>query len=310
MGLPKITKTRKIISTLLTFWIPIKKYRRALRGIFMIGLFNYLHIIKQDKIYKFKNTLSIGAIMKDEGPYLKEWLDFHILVGVEKFYLYDNGSTDNTVDILAPYIERGVVEYTYYPGNFRQQSAYLDIIEKHSGDTRWLALIDLDEFIVPVQHKTIPEFLYTLPLNFAQLVIAWIIYGSSGHKTKPDGLLIENYTCHAKNSWGIKSIINPRLVTTITNPHANLVAGSTIDENGKMLGRINQSDSPVSSNFIRCNHYITKSMEECIARKTRALGWGGEKNVETAKEFFNNNDRNDVRDNVMNRFVKQLKDEK
>ncbi len=47
-----------------------------------------------------KYNLSICGIMKDEGPYLVEWLEFHKLVGVEKFYLYDNSSSDNSIDIL------------------------------------------------------------------------------------------------------------------------------------------------------------------------------------------------------------------
>ncbi|MBQ0013521.1 MAG: glycosyltransferase family 92 protein [Proteobacteria bacterium] len=306
----KIAPYRKFIASLLTFWIPIKKYRRALRGIFMIGVFNYLHIVKQDKVYKFKNTLSIGAIMKDEGPYLKEWLDFHILVGVDKFYLYDNGSTDNTVDILAPYIERGVVEYTNFPGKTMQLLAYIDCINKHKTDTRWIALIDLDEFIVPVQHKTIPEFLYTLPLNFAQLVIAWIIYGSSGHKTKPDGLVIENFKYHAKKSWGIKSIINPRLVIEMTNPHANLVAGSTIDETGKRRGKIDQDKNPPTCNKVRINHYVTKSYEEMMKRCAKGdacekdLNNSGKTNAQRRFEFH---DKNDVFDTIMDKYINKIK---
>ena len=44
--------------------------------------------------------LTISAIMKNEGPYLKEWLEFHHMVGVEHFFLYDNNSDDKTREIL------------------------------------------------------------------------------------------------------------------------------------------------------------------------------------------------------------------
>ena len=110
MALPKISKWRKFYSSALTFWIPIKIYRRALRAILQLGVCKYFRIIKNDRTTKFANEIAIGAIMKDEGPYLKEWLDFHILVGIKKFFLYDNESTDNTTEILKPYIERGIVE--------------------------------------------------------------------------------------------------------------------------------------------------------------------------------------------------------
>lgn len=46
------------------------------------------------------NYLSICAVIKNEGPYLEEWIEFHRIQGVEHFYLYDNGSADQTKDIL------------------------------------------------------------------------------------------------------------------------------------------------------------------------------------------------------------------
>lgn len=293
----------------LTSFIPFRHARRSLRGIFTMGIREYLKQLRADKNTKFKHELSIAAIMKNEGPYLKEWLDFHILVGVEKFYLYDNGSTDNTTEILKPYIERGIVDYTYFPGRAQQSPAYYDVIGKHADDTRWMALIDLDEFLVPVKHKTLPEFLRTLP-RFSQLIVSWVDYGSNGHETKPDGLVIENYTKHARDNWGVKSIINPRLITYLGNPHYNYVAGPTIDENGKKLAKVNQEKNPTTINKIRCNHYITKSHAEYTARCNLGDAGSGEKvktfgrDVETNFRRF---DKNDVYDPIMKKYVTKLK---
>ena len=44
------------------------------------------------------------AIFRDEAPYLAEWIAFHRLVGVEHFFLYDNGSTDDPRAVLDPLI--------------------------------------------------------------------------------------------------------------------------------------------------------------------------------------------------------------
>lgn len=300
-----IQKYRKYLSIFLTFWIPSKCYRRAFRGILRFGIFNYLSVLKTDKKTIFENEVAIGAIMKDEGPYLKEWLDFHILVGIKKFFLYDNGSTDNTLEILKPYIEQGIVEYHFFPGSKMQLPAYHDIIKNHTNDTRYLALIDLDEFLVPVNHKTVPEFLHTLPQNFAQLLVTWVIYGSAGHKTKPDGLLIENYKYHALHTWGIKAIINPRLLLEYTCLHQNAVAGWTIDNNGKKLGRAHQTKNPPAYNNLRLNHYFTKSYEEYMAKYRRgtATGQSSEyRNAEKFKQF----DRNEVYDDIMDKYIEQL----
>ena len=43
----------------------------------------------------FPYDLAVVAIFKDEGRYLREWLDYHLLAGVEHFYLYNNDSADN-----------------------------------------------------------------------------------------------------------------------------------------------------------------------------------------------------------------------
>lgn len=304
-----ISKKKKLVPELLTFWIPSRIYRRAIRGIFTLGLIKYFKILSNDRKKKFNQELSIGAIMKNEGPYLKEWLDFHILVGVEKFYLYDNDSTDNTYEILRPYIKSGIVEYTKIPGRAQQRPAYIDILKKHSEKTRWLAFIDLDEFLVPVKHKTITEFLKTLP-RFSQLIIGWVNYGSSGHEKKPEGLVIENYKKHAKVNWGIKSIINPRLIVYLGNPHSNYVAGFTIDENAKKRGFVNQESEPTTHDFIRCNHYITKSHEEYIKRCNQGDAGSGEKvkgkDPEKRFKLFN---KNDIYDNIMDKYIEKLKSE-
>lgn len=308
MTLPIISKNRKKWATLATALIPIKSYRKALRGILLLGVKKYKNIIKTDQTKKFKHELSITAIMKNEGPYLKEWLDYHILVGVEKFYLYDNESTDNTTEILKPYIKKGIVDYTYWPGKAQQMIVYDDCLGKHAKDTKWMAIIDLDEFLVPVNHATISEYLKTLPKNFAQLVIGWEQYGSSGHKTKPDGLLIENYKRHAAKSWGVKSIVNPRLVYSITNPHVHKVAGFTIDENGKKLGRIIQTEKRnITTNKIRCNHYVTKSFEEYVARMNQGSATGQKSTEYRSVEKFKMYDRNEIYDDIMDKYIPKLK---
>lgn len=306
MALPTISKTRKFISTALTCWIPIKSYRRAFRGILQLGVKNYFHVLHNDRNTTFPVELAVGAIMKDEGAYLKEWLDFHILVGVGKFYLYDNGSTDNTTEILKPYIDQGIVEYHYFPGKRMQAPAYVEILNNHSNDSRWLALIDLDEFLVPVNHKTVPEFLHTMPQNFAQLAVTWVMYGSSGHIEKPDGLVIENYKYRAIRQSGIKSIINPRLFLKLHSLHANLVGGFTIDNNGKKLGRINQTNNPPPYNQLRCNHYYTKSFNEYMAKFNRGTATG-QSSAYRGPDKFHQYDLNEVYDTIMDKYIEQLK---
>src|SRR5271167_2905681 len=58
----------------------------------------------------YKYDLSACMIFRDEAPCLKEWIEFHVLLGVEHFYLYNNLSQDNYKEVLQPYVNSGIVE--------------------------------------------------------------------------------------------------------------------------------------------------------------------------------------------------------
>ena len=91
--------------------------------------------------------LAACLIYKNHASFLREWLEFHMLVGVERFYLYDNGSTDDHEEVLAPYIEEGIVLLHQWPGAQRQFAAFDHCVETYRNDARWIAFIDVDEFL-------------------------------------------------------------------------------------------------------------------------------------------------------------------
>lgn len=56
----------------------------------------------------FDYSVSIVAILKNEAPYIREWIQYHLLVGIQHFYLHDNESTDDVYSILKPFINDGI----------------------------------------------------------------------------------------------------------------------------------------------------------------------------------------------------------
>ena len=103
--------------------------------------------------------LGVCAIYRDEAPYLREWIEFHRLVGVERFFLYDNGSIDDHLEALAPYIAEGTVVLHDWPGPRRQLPAYEHCLNAHRDEARWIAFIDLDEFLFAPAGQPLPEVL-------------------------------------------------------------------------------------------------------------------------------------------------------
>ena len=62
--------------------------------------------------------LAACTIYRDAASYLAEWIEFHRLVGVERFFLYDNGSADDHRDVLAPYVDEGIAVVHDWPMPF------------------------------------------------------------------------------------------------------------------------------------------------------------------------------------------------
>ncbi len=157
-------------------------------------------------------------------------------------------------------------------GSRRQLPAYDDCIERHRTETRWLAFIDLDEFVVPLRDKTIPEFLKPLE-QFAAVEINWLVYGSSGTRQKQPGTMMERFKRHSLPEHllnrHVKSIVDPRRVCCMIGCHeAARIEGKASDSHGERI-RKNFHNRPPQQDVIRINHYAVKSYEEFLEKRAR-----------------------------------------
>src|SRR5690349_3747787 len=137
-------------------------------------------------------ALAVCAVFRDEARYLAEWVTFHRLQGVERFYLYDNRSSDDWRSELEPEIEAGIVEVQHWPFEPAQLGAYQHCLEHHRDDARWIAFIDLDEFLFSPTGRPLPEILRKFDTH-PGVVANWRMYGTSGWERAPEGLVIENF---------------------------------------------------------------------------------------------------------------------
>lgn len=289
----------KVVAEVIAGMIPRKMARNRWRGILRYGLFNALKLlfkIKQNK-KEPRYYLAVCAIAKNEGTYFKEWIEWHRSMGVEKFYIYDNESTDGTRQVLEPYIASGLVEYRYFPGYHCQLAAYDDCLEKYRFEVRWLAIIDLDEFIVPIKDYAIPTFLQRFE-KFPVVEVNWLIYGSSGAKKKEEGAVMERFKCHSLPEHPlnrhVKSIVNPRRVFSVIGCHeVARISGSSVDSHGNLIKR-NFRDREPQQDVIRINHYAVKSYEEFKTKQSRGRARG--KNKFRGDAYFTMYDLNDIKE--------------
>ncbi|MCM1441472.1 MAG: glycosyltransferase family 92 protein [Roseburia sp.] len=287
----------KAIAEIIAGMIPCKMARNRWRGILRYGPIRALKLmrrLRRDHTVP-KHYLAVCAIAKNEGPYFKEWIDWHLSKGVEKFYIYDNESTDCTREVLQPYIESGVVEYHYFPGNHVQLASYDDCLKLHRFDTRWIAFIDLDEFIVPIKDLSISDFLKAFDDRPA-VEINWLIYGSGGAKKKLPGGVMERFKRHSLPEHilnrHVKSIVNPRRIFNMIGCHeASRISGKAADSHGNPL-RQNFRDRVPQQDIIRINHYAVRSREEFEEKIARGRAAGRTKVISTP--YFEKFDLNDI----------------
>jgi hypothetical protein len=210
--------------------------------------------------------LSICAVYRDEGPYLREWVEFHRLVGVERFFLYDNRSADDHREALAPYVADGSVTLHDWPRWPAQIQAYDHCLKRHAADSRWIAFIDLDEFLFSPEGTLLPDVLREFE-EFPGVGVNWAVFGSAGHETTPPGLVIESYLRRSDDpgiNRHIKSIVDPRHVRAFCVPHFFMYdRGLAVDEQRRPItGPPYSHTDGVSFERLRVNHYAVKSEEE------------------------------------------------
>lgn len=250
-----------------------------------------MHFLLSALIYQF----CIGAIFQDEAPYMKEWIDHHRSVGADHFWLYNNDSSDNYKEVLQPYIDEGVVELIEWPSPHRdendwnnycfnvQPAAYTDALYRARGKANWLALIDLDEFIVPVKEKSVPKILEThFPRHsrIGGVCVNWQCYGTSNVYKAPAGKMLDSLTHKARtdhpDNLYYKSIVRPQRTTNCTNPHLcnYLSPFFHVTTAREQVGLLSTS---VRTDLLRINHYWTRDEwflhEVKIPRYTK---WGND----------------------------------
>jgi hypothetical protein len=242
--------------------------------------------------------LAACAIFRNEARYLAEWVAFHLVVGVEHLFLYNNRSDDGYGEILEPFVAAGTVtliDWPVYPG---QNEAYDDCVRRTSGEWRWVAFIDLDEFLFSPRLRPVPELLARFE-DVPGVGVPWGQFGTSGHKTPPPGLVIENYTqmrLGRRNLRQFKSVVDPAAVTKCLGPHTFRYTDPAFRGPVPRFASVHD---------LRVNHYFSRSEAELQA-KVRALDSYGK--PRSADAFLATNSAPAVEDGLITAYAPAVRE--
>jgi hypothetical protein len=282
--------------------------------IFLILFFAALKLEGGQVGYKY--DLAVVSIFRNEARFLKEWIEFHKLVGVQHFYLYNNLSNDNYLKVLKPYIDRKEVDLVDWPYETDsdgknwgpiQIGAYNDALYWGFGNVKWLAVLDTDEFLFPVEKNNLREFLRDYE-GFGGVCVNWQMYGTSNVKKIPknklmiESLLLKSPPLYPPNRH-VKLIVRPESITSFGNPHhANFIEGSYAvnSDKNKCLGEL----SPVVIDNIRINHYWSRDEDFFYNEKIpRRSIWG----VGASGTIKCNEEINKISDEAILKYVPKLR---
>lgn len=279
-------------------------------------IYRFLINFKRSKNKNFKYNVSLCLIFKDEANFLKEWIEYHRLIGIEHFYLYNNNSTDNYKDELREYVDSGLITLIEFPYKYAQIKAYEDCYNRAKDESKWIGFIDADEFINIKCKDSIVTFLDDYE-DYPSVYFNWRMFGTSGNIHEKKGLITEYYT-QAWNHLSMhgKTFINNCFETfSIDSVHyMNLYCGPfpipPIALNKSIVYNFNNTISAGIGDKGYINHYWSRSYNSYIFKafnKGDACSSSGEKTRQTQDYFKSFELKNITKDYSIQRWLVFLK---
>jgi hypothetical protein len=231
-----------------------------------------------------RHGLAIVLVVRNEARHIGEWARFHRLAGVRHVFVYDDGSSDSTLAELETQLGPG--SHTVIPWAQRlsdrslgrpihnQVLAYAHASANFGGAFRWLAFIDADEFLVPVQSDGVDQALAHLGPEVWNVSLPWHMFGRCGHTTPPHGGVVRNYLLRAAEPMqgvNFKCLVDPcRLTTVRVHSMGTGQPALTWNDRGQAVP-IRQRQRPdfYSAEHLQLNHYYSRSSMELEQKISR-----------------------------------------
>ena len=264
--------------------------------------------------------VSIVSIFRDEAKYLKEWIEFHLLVGVDNFYLTNHLSVDNYLEVLQPYIDKGIVKITDLLINtnigedsFKNEQLLvgysMPIVNRHinESDSDWFIYLNVDEFLYPTTENNIKDVINKFNQNVGQIGVNWRLMGNSNYRLKDNELITEKLTkCKFKNYTYLsesfdyqrhtKSLIRKESFVNLPSVHYGVIKQNYLHVDA--LGDPKNIDSvkyrtkiQVLENLV-INHYQFRDLEYTETKINMYKSWGRKYDDEAAYKNLHNDEDN------------------
>lgn len=287
--------------------------------------------VKPRKLGKNKSGNVIVGCMKNEAPYIVEWVAYHRAMGVDNFLIYTNDCSDGTSEILDRLQEMGVLQHRNndnWKGNSPQQYALNQALkEPVIKNADWIIHIDVDEFMnVRCGNGTLQDFFDAVP-DATNVAMTWRLFGHNGVTKLADEFVIDQFdTCAPKfcpkphTVWGFKTMFSnigayekischrPNKLDEAFKNKVKWVNGSGKDmtkeaaENGWR-----SSKKSIGYDLLQLNHYALRSAESFLIKRQRGRALHVDRSI--GLNYWIRMDWSDFRDITIKRNIPRLRAE-
>jgi hypothetical protein len=261
--------------------------------------------------------LVTATIVRDEGRFLREFVMFHREVGVDHMLIYNDGSVDDTVAVLEPFVKAGFVTLISWPRFILRRNnqflAYQHAIASQCGKAFWLAMIDADEFLFAPKNGDLKAEL-KLRERYACIGVYSHTFGTNGLiELDSAQLMTQQLTSAAIGDYSKnctqRSIVQPRQVAAVRSANSCVLRGTAAlgwDEDGRPIKQTGETGH--GRKFLRINHYFSRAkgdFERKISRSYFGMAEWSRK-MQGKTEELKELDSTAVVDNDVNYWIEKM----
>ncbi|CAA6655861.1 unnamed protein product [Spirodela intermedia] len=181
---------------------------------------------EEEEEAKEESLLCACTMVFNVAKFLREWVVYHSRIGVDRFFLYDNGSEDDLGEVIAGLQRRGYnVSSLPWPWPKTQEAGFSHCAAAARRRCRWMMYLDVDEFAFSPSWSKVPlpspAMLKSIlpPSNggssgrrVGQLSMDCYDFGPSNRTTHPENGVTQGYTCRRRAGERHKSIVRLQAV--------------------------------------------------------------------------------------------------
>jgi len=247
-------------------------------------------------------TVACALFVKNECSDIAGWIAWHLALGVDHLFIFEDHSTDGTWEIIQAAARSfpitavrtdPVAQPDFY---WRQRDSFMAAAAQARGRYDWIGFLDGDEYVYLNRFDRIGDFLDQFP-QADGVAINWCIYGNNGRVVRPRQMAVEAFTRHGTTDLNdnvlVKSFVRPeKLRGNYTDPHRyDIDPERYVDARGEVV-RWEGATKPIDWRDAKVLHFVCRSMEQYIQRIRRRLN----ADLGDSTVYWDHFNRNDVED--------------